>query len=156
MSFRTDEKDSVVEWMRRDSPRTPKCIIADAERSSLKVVIDEKITKMKSALKAYSTEGRDVLGLVLGGNLELQAVQYKNGDCDYYGPLHGKDLSEASDIAAVLQNLNVYLHSSCQTMDTESRSSLPIVRSRSSSVASFSETSIPSSASSHFNLRPRV
>ena len=67
MSFRTDEKDSVVEWMRRDSPRTPKCIIADAERSSLKVVIDEKITKMKSALKAYSTEGRDVLGLVLGG-----------------------------------------------------------------------------------------
>ena len=105
--------------MRRDSPRTPKCIIADAERSSLKVVIDEKITKMKSALKAYSTEGRDVLGLVLGGNIELQAVQYKNGDCDYYGPLHGKDLSEASDIAAVLQNLNVYLHSSCQTMDTE-------------------------------------
>ena len=60
---------TAVEWMRRDSPRTPKYIIADAERSSLKVVIDEKITKMKSALKAYSTQGRDVLGLVLGGGI---------------------------------------------------------------------------------------
>ena len=157
MSFRTDDKDSAVEWMRQDSPRTPKCIIADVERSSLKIVIDERITKMKSALKAYSTQGREVLGLVLGGNLELQAVQYKHGDCNYYDPLHGKDLSEVSDIAAVLLNLNVYLHSSCLTMNNESRSSLPIVRSRSSSVASFSETSIvASSVSSHYNLRPRV
>ena len=37
MSFRTNGNDLVVEWMRRDSPWTPKCIIADADRSSLKV-----------------------------------------------------------------------------------------------------------------------
>lgn len=66
MSFWTDDK-LVVEWMRQDSPRTPKCIIADVERSSLKVVIDQKVTKTKSVLKAYSTEGREVLGVVLGG-----------------------------------------------------------------------------------------
>ena len=156
MSFRTDDKDLVVEWMRRDSPRTPKYIIADAERSSLKVVIDRKVTKMKSALKAYSTGGREVLGLVLGGDLLLQAVRYKDGVCTYYTPLHEKDLSEVSDLATVLQNLNSYLHSTCLRMDSETRSSLPIVRSRSSSVASFSETSNASSVPSHYNLRPRV
>lgn len=51
-------KNLAAEWMRQDSPWTPKRIIADAERSSLKVVIDEKVTKMESALKAYSTRGR--------------------------------------------------------------------------------------------------
>ena len=83
MSFRTDDKDSAVEWMRQDSPRTPKCIIADVERSSLKIVIDESITKMKSALKALVHKGGRCLGWCWGGNLELQAVQYKHGDCNY-------------------------------------------------------------------------
>ena len=109
MSFRTDNKDLAVEWMTQDSPRTPKCILADVERSSLKVDIDEKVTKMKSALKAYSTQGREVLGLVLGGNLMLQVVQYKDGDCNCYNPLHGKDLSEISDIAAEPQLLPTYI-----------------------------------------------
>ena len=86
----------------------------------------------------------------------LQAVQYKDSVCDYYNPLHWKDLSEVSDIATVLQNLNVYLHSTCVTMDSESRSHLPIVRSRSSSVASILETSTASSVSSHYNLRRRI
>ena len=57
--------------------------------------------------------------------------------------LHEKDLSEVSDIGTVLQNLNSYLHSTCLSMDSETRLSFSIVRSRSSSVASFLETLMP-------------
>lgn len=67
MSFKADDEELAVEWMKDDSPQTPKCIIADAETSSSAVTIKEKVMKMKTVL----TVGREVLGLVLGGNLTL-------------------------------------------------------------------------------------
>ena len=72
MAFRMCDERKAVEWMRADSPRTPKCVIGAAERSSIAGAIDDKVEKMKSIMKAYSIHG-EILGLVLGGSLVLQA-----------------------------------------------------------------------------------
>ena len=91
MSFRTSDHHRAIQWMRADSPRTPKCIIADAEESSSIAVIDQKVVKMKSVLAAYSVR-REVLGLVLGGNLMLRAIRLKEGDIEEYDPLNHLDI----------------------------------------------------------------
>ena len=39
MSFKTDDEQRAIQWMRADSPRTPKCIVGDAEQSSILTVI---------------------------------------------------------------------------------------------------------------------
>ena len=43
MSFRTSDEQKAIEWLLPDSPRTPKCIVADAEKSSNSKVIEEKV-----------------------------------------------------------------------------------------------------------------
>ena len=53
-----------------------------------------------------------------------------------YLPLHNKDLSEIGDLICVMKVLNAFVHSRCSEMTEEVRSTLPIVRSRSSSVVS--------------------
>ena len=144
----TSEEVLAIQWMRADSPRTPKCIIADAEKSSSKAVIDHKVEKMESVLAAYSVQ-REVLGLVLGGNLVLRAIRLKEGDIEEYDPL---DLSEVHNLSRTLRELNSYLHGTCLPMTNELRLELPVVRSRSASVLSSDLTSTHSS--SNYNLRP--
>ena len=154
MSFRTSDQHRAIQWMRADSPRTPKCIIADAKKSSSIAVIDQKVVKMKSALAAYSVR-REVLGLVLGGNLVLRAIRLKEGDIEEYDPLNDLDLSEVVDLSRTLRELNSYLHSTCLPM-TELRLDFPVVRSRSASVVSSDLASTHSSSThSSYNLRPR-
>ena len=155
MSFRTSDQHRAIEWMRADSPRTPKCIIADAEKSSSIAVMDQKVVKMKSVLAAYSVR-REVLGLVLGGNLVLRAIRLKEGDIEEYDPLNDLDLSEVVDLSRTLRELNSYLHSTCLPMTEELRLDFPVVRSRSASVVSSDLASTHSSSTnSSYNLRPR-
>ena len=152
MSFRTSDQDCAIQWMRADSPRTPKCIIADAEKSS-SIAVDQKVVKMKSVLAAYSVH-REVLGLVLGGNLVLRAIRWKEGDIEEYDPLNDLDLSEVVDLSRTLRELNSYLHSTCLPMTEELRLDFPVVRSRSASVSS-SDLASTQSTHSRYNLRPR-
>ena len=155
MSFKTSDQHRVIQWMRADSPRTPKCIIADVEKSSSIAVIDQKVVKMKSVLAAYSVR-REVLGLVLGGNLVLRAIRLKEGDIEEYDPLNDRDLSEVVDLSRTLRELNSYLHSTCLPMTEELRLDFPVVRSRSASVVSSDLASTHSSSTnSSYNLRPR-
>ena len=153
MSFKTDDKQRAVQWMRADSPRTPKCIVGEAEQSSIVSVITQKVQKMKSVVEAYSVgSGREVLGLVLGGNLMLQAIIFKDNIVEKYDPINGKDLSEVVDLSATLKELNAYLHGTCLDMTDLIRSDLP-VRSRSTSI-DLASPPVSSSTHSYF-LRSR-
>ena len=154
MAFKTSDEQKAVEWMRADSPRTPKCIVGDAERSSTAAAINDKVEKMKSVMKAYSVHG-EILGLVLGGNLVLQAIRLKDSVLEKYDPLHGMDLSEVEDLSKILRELNSFLHGACLSMTDQLRLDLPVSRSRSGSVVSSSlSTAEYSSGHSHYNLRP--
>jgi hypothetical protein len=66
----------------------------------------------------------------------LKAYILSGEEVKVYAPLHNKDLSEIEDVFHVLKTLNVFLHKHCLEMTEEIRSTLPIVRSRSSSVLS--------------------
>lgn len=66
MAIKSSDQWKAVEWMRADSPRTPKCIIGDAERSCVPEAIADKMTKMRCVLRVYNVH-REVLGLVVGG-----------------------------------------------------------------------------------------
>ena len=150
MAFKTSDEQKAVEWMRVDSPRTPKCVIGDAERSSTAAAIHDKVEKMKYVMKAYSVHG-EILGLVLGGNLVLQAIRLKDSVMENCDPLHGMDLSEVEDLSKTLRELNSYLHGACLSMTEQLRLDFPVIRSRSASVVSSPEYS---SGHSHYNLRP--
>ena len=106
-AFKATDELKAIEWMRADSLRTPKCIVADAERSSNPNIIEDKVQKLKLVMKAHSVD-QEVLGLVLGRNL---AVVLKEGIVEIYDPLNSKDLSEVQDLADTIGNLNSYLHS---------------------------------------------
>ena len=71
--------------MRADYPHTPKCIIGDAKTSCSPTVVSQKVVNIKSILAAHSVR-REVLGLVLGRNLMLQAVRLKDGVMEDYDP----------------------------------------------------------------------
>ena len=62
MAFKSSVQWKAVEWMRADSPRTPKCTIGDAERSCLAGAIADKMTKMRGHIMCA-----EVFGLVVGG-----------------------------------------------------------------------------------------
>ena len=149
MSFQSTQELDAIYWMTADSPKTPKCIIADAEKSSDVMVIDEKMRKLQPIMMAYAVDS-EVLGLVLGGNLVLRASLLKNGEVQDYEPLNKKDLSEVEVLAHVMTHLNMYFHQHCHPMTTEMRMEYQIVRSRSGSVASDSS----STNHSHYDFRP--
>ena len=132
-ALRMPDTNKDIGWLLEDSPRTPKMILADAESSSDVNKVKVKVTTLQAAMKAYSIDGRCVLGLILGGNMMLKVYTVSEGQFMEYPPLHNKDLSEMAE------------------MTEEIRSTLLIVRSRSSSVVS-----THSSASGHeYSLRSR-
>lgn len=88
------------------------------------------------AMSAYAVGEGSLLGLLLRGNMMIQAYTWSGEGCEVYLPLHNKDLSEIADLFQVLKALNAFLHNNCMEMTQEMRSTLPIVRSRSSSVVS--------------------
>ena len=137
MAFSTQDVNKAINWIFSDSPRTPKLILADAEASSNVKKIQDKIQILQAAMNAYSVGGRWLLGLILAGNIMmLKAYILSEGEFEVYSPLHNKDLSEIRDLVHVMKVLNVFIHNHCSEMSEGFRSTLPIVRSRSSSVAS--------------------
>ena len=92
-------------------------------------------------MSVYSVGGRCRLGLILAGNMMVKAY--------YYSPLNNKDLSEIRDLVHAMKVLNIFIHSHCSEMSDGFRSTLPIVRSRLSSVAS--TPSYYASGSTHYN-----
>jgi hypothetical protein len=137
MAFSTQDANEAITWMLSDSPRTPKVILADAEASSDVKKIQDKAQILQAAMNAHSVGGRGLLGFILAGNMMLKAYYVlSGGEFEVYSALHNKDLSEIRDLFHVMKVLNAFLHSHCLEMSEEFHSTLPVVRSRSSSVVS--------------------
>ena len=149
MGLMTDNVDDAVEWMLEDCPKTPKIVIADAETSSDPAQIRRKIHQMEAAMLAYSVGHTPIVGLVIGANLIVYASVMKGDSIEPYAPLDGRDLSDLMDVIGTMKELNCFIHTNSVSMTKEMRSSFPIVRSRSASVCS----STDSSSRPRYNLR---
>jgi hypothetical protein len=155
----SDERWS--EYLTLDSPKTPKILIADAESSESKPVIASKVDSLTTQLLAYSVNGRDVLGLLVSGSMQVTALFASKGRVERYKELDGIDLTRVSSVVHTMKCLNAYLHKAAnEEMTEELRQTLPITRSRSASVVTtssglpprFSPAYLTGLSSSHGNM----
>ena len=95
-----------MELLIRDSPRTPKLVVADAEAQANRHIIENKVST-KHVMEAYCVGLVPVLGLVVGGDIMMRALirSPETRMVAEYASLDRKDLTEAEHVIAVMKVL---------------------------------------------------
>ena len=73
MAFSSDAQDDAVDYLALDSPKTPRVLIADVESGESNTTITNKLVALEKQLKVYRVADQAVLGLVVAGNLLINA-----------------------------------------------------------------------------------
>ena len=113
MAFSSSKEEDAIDYLTLDLPKTPKVLIADAKPTITTSAITTKLESLKRQVQAayrvaaYSVCEQEILGLLIGGNMVVDALLLSNGELSTYQPLDGMDLTQPDDLVTVTRLLNM-------------------------------------------------